>query len=103
MRSKSILSGINVPIEPTSNVDSRVTNRGHSHFSQKSDTFFPFLPRLKEKYLLLIFPAGNILVYVCSMVVYSFTYIRSPNEGGRFFDVPEKLMQHQLHHINDIK
>ena len=26
MRSKSILSGINVPIEPTSNVDSRVTN-----------------------------------------------------------------------------
>ena len=26
MRSKSILSGINVPIEPTSNVDSHVTN-----------------------------------------------------------------------------
>ena len=29
MRSKSILSGINVPIEPTSNVDSHVTNSIH--------------------------------------------------------------------------
>ena len=29
MRSKSILSGINVPIEPTSNVDNHVTNSIH--------------------------------------------------------------------------
>ena len=38
MRSKSILSGINVPIEPTSNVDSHVTNSIHINIDKAEQT-----------------------------------------------------------------
>ena len=38
MRSKSILSGINVPIEPTSNVDSHVTNSIHINIDKADQT-----------------------------------------------------------------